>query len=54
MKDRDGKESSKGKVCFTFTIQANEEGLRVTHCACETMEVCEKLLVTIDIENGRK
>jgi hypothetical protein len=48
VKDRDGKESIKGKECFTFTIQAKEEGSRVRHCACETMEEREKLLATIE------
>ena len=44
----DGKETIEGKECFTFTIQAKEEGERIRHCACETTEDREKLLATIE------
>jgi len=40
----DGKETIEGKECFTFTIQAKEEGERARLCACETMEARDKLL----------
>ncbi len=44
----DGKETIDSKECFTFTIQAKEEGERIRHCACETPEEREKLLATIE------